>query len=65
VVGGDGRDRLADVAHDVGREDRLVAADQAVRLLARNVGRGDDRGDTVDLPRRRHVDAHDPGVRMR
>ena len=30
MVGGDGGDRLADVAHDVGGEHRLVLADQAV-----------------------------------
>ena len=65
VVGSDRGDRLADVAHDVAGEDRLIAADQSVRRLAGHIVGSDDRRDAVDAPRRRDVDAHDPRVRMR
>ena len=65
MVRGDRGDRLADVAHDVAGEDRLVAADQPVGRFAGHIVGGDDRRDTVDLPRRGDVDAHDPGVGMR
>ena len=65
MVGGDGGDRLADVAHDVAREHRLVLVDQAVGELAGHVVGGDDGLDAGDPPRRRHVDAHDAGVRVR
>ena len=53
MIGGDRRDRLADEADDVAGEDRLIAADQAVRRLAGHVVGGDDRCDAVDAPRRR------------
>ena len=52
MVGGDGGDRLADVAHDVGGEHRLVLADQPVGQPAGHVVGGDDRLDAGDLPRR-------------
>ncbi len=65
VVGGHRGDRFPDVADDVGREHRLVLADQAVGRLAGNVGGGDHRLHPVDLPGTADVDRADPGVRMR
>ena len=38
VLGGDDRDRLADVAHPVGREHRLVGELEPVDLLSGHVG---------------------------
>ena len=52
VVGGDGGDRLADVAHDVAGEHRLVGGDQPVRRLAGHVVGGDHRRDAGDRQRR-------------
>ena len=60
MIGGDRGDRLADVAHDVGGEHRLVLADQPVEHRAGHVVGRDDRLDAGDLPRRRQVDRHDP-----
>ncbi len=62
MIGSDRCDRLTDVAHDIGGEDRLITADQSVRRLTGYVIGGDDDRDTVDLPRRRDVDAHDASV---
>jgi hypothetical protein len=64
MIGGDGGDRLADVAHHVGGEHRLVVADQAV-LHAGHVVGGDHRFDAVDLPGGADVDGHDACVRVR
>ena len=50
MVGSDGSDRFADVAHDVGGEHRLVLGDQAVVHRAGHVGSGDHGLDAVDLP---------------
>ena len=65
MIGGDRRDRLTDVAHDIAGEDRLITADQSVRRLTGYVIGGDDHRDAVDLPRRRDIDAHDSGVCVR
>ena len=65
VVRRDRGDRLADVAHDVAGEHRLVLGDQPVRRLAGHVVGGDDRLDAVDLPGARHVDRHDARRRVR
>ena len=65
VVGRDGRDRLADVAHEVVGEHRLVVGDQPVGRLAGHVGRREHGLHARDPPRRRHVEAHDAGVRVR
>ena len=43
VVGGDGGDGLADVAHELAGEHRLVGGDQPVGRLAGHVVGGDDR----------------------
>ena len=51
MVGRDRGNRFAHVANDVGGEDRLILADQAIRRLPRNVAGGDDGCDAVDLPR--------------
>ncbi len=52
MIGGDGGDRLAHVADDVGGEHGLVLADQPVGGLAGDVVGGDHGLDAVDLPRR-------------
>ena len=65
VVGGDGGDRLADVADDVAREHRLVGGDQPVGRAAGHVVGGDDRVHAGDRQRRGDVDASDAGVRVR
>ena len=56
VIGRHHGDRLADVAHVVAGEHRLVGGDQAVRRLARHVGRRQHRGHARDRQRRRRVD---------
>jgi hypothetical protein len=64
VERGDGRDRLAAVAHSVARQRIFGARDRqhAEALVA--VGAGDDGDDARHLQRRRHVDADDLGVRV-
>ena len=64
VVGGDRRHRLADVAHHVAGEHRLVGGDQPVGRLPRHVVGRDHRLHSRDPPRRRGVDRHDAGVRV-
>jgi hypothetical protein len=65
VVGGDERHRLADVAHPVDREHRLVGELQAVRFPAGHVGVGEDRVHPRHGERPREVDGDDPRVRVR
>ena len=64
MIRGDCGDRLAHVTHDVGREHRLILADQPIRRDARDILGRDDRLDTRDLPGRREIDRHDSCVRM-
>ena len=62
----DDRDRLADVAHELFGEDRLVVAiHEAVRLLSRDVLLREDRPHARELRRGGAVDALDARVRMR
>ena len=63
--GRDGGDRLALVLDQVGRKQRLVAADRRDVVLARNVGRGDGRDDARRRERAGEVDAADAGMRVR
>ena len=65
VIGRHGRERFADVAHDLAGEHRLVLADEPVGGCAGDVGSGDDRLDPVDRPRAGDVDRHDARIRMR
>ena len=65
VVGGDQRDRLARVPHQVGGEHRLVGVLEPVGVLARNVIAGQD---GIDAGRGQGLaDRYrpDPGVRVR
>jgi len=65
VIGGDRRDGLADVTHDVGGEHGLVLADQPVGRHAGDVGGGEHRLDPVDLPGAADVDTDDAGEWVR
>ena len=62
VLGSDDRDRLADVAHPVDRENGLVGELEAVELRAGHVGMREHRVDAGNPQRGREVDPHDPGV---
>ena len=78
-VGDDDRDRVADMAHPVGRQHRMrrldhrravlrmdePAAGQPADAVGREVGGGVDGRDPGCRPRRRGVDAGDPGIRVR
>ena len=64
-LGGDERDRLADVADDVVREHGLVAELEPERLPAGDVGGGEDGGDAGAPRRGRDVDRADPRGRVR
>lgn len=59
------RHGFAGVSHNVAREHRLVARDEAVGQLAGHVVGGDHRRNTVDGECRRHVDGDDARMRMR
>ena len=65
MLGGDDRDGLADVAHPVGREHRLVGELEPVDLLARHVGVREDRVHAGERERGCQVDRDDPRVRVR
>ncbi len=60
--GGHQRHRLADAAHLVRRQDRLVLDDDAGQVLARDILRGEDRRHPLQRQGLFHVDAHDLGV---
>ncbi|CAM5682294.1 hypothetical protein SGRIM128S_04033 [Streptomyces griseomycini] len=64
VVGGDGGDGLAVVAHHLGGEDRPVGRAAAVQRGAGDVLVGDDRADAGHLARVGGVDGHDARVRV-
>ena len=65
VVGRDGGDGLADVAHEPVGEHRLVLGDQPVGEASRHVGGGQHGVHAGDRQRRRDVDRHNPRVRVR
>ena len=65
LLGGDDRHRLAEVAHTVEREHRLVGELEAVRLLAGNVRVREHRMDARHRERLGDVDVDDAGVRVR
>jgi len=65
MLGGDERDRLAEVAHPVDREHRLVGELQAVGLRARNVRVREHPVNAGHGERLRDVDLDDPRVRVR
>ena len=65
VLGGDERDRLAEVAHAVDREHRLVAELEPVALLARDVLVGEHGVDAGHRQRLGDVDREDARVRVR
>ncbi len=65
VVGGDGGQRLAVVAYDLGGEDRAVGRAAAEHRGAGDVLVGDDRADAGHLERVRGVDRLDARVRVR
>ena len=65
MVGGDGGDGSPTYRTNSLANTGWSLADQPVGRLAGHVVGGDDRVHPVDLPRRRHVDAHDPRVRVR
>ena len=65
VLGGDERDRLAEVAHLVDREHRLVRELEPVGLRARHVGVREHGVDAGHRQRLGDVDLDDPRVRVR
>ena len=65
MLGGDDRDGLADVAHPIGREHRLVGELEPVDLLARHVGVREHRVHAGERERGREVDRGDPRVWVR
>ena len=65
VIGGHRRQRLADVAHHVASEDRLVGVLEPVGRPTADVLVGDHGPDAWDGPGRPDVERHDAGVRMR
>ena len=65
MVGGDERDRLAEVPDAIDREHGLVAELEPVALLARHVGVGEHGVDARHRNGLGDVDLADPGVRMR
>jgi hypothetical protein len=64
VLGRDERDRFAEIADAVDREDGLVGELEAVRLRARHVGVGEDGVDAGHRHRLRVVDLRDPSMRV-
>ncbi|GAA3303267.1 hypothetical protein GCM10020295_51400 [Streptomyces cinereospinus] len=65
VVGGDGGDRFAVMAYQVGGEHRAVGLAASVQRGARHVLVGDDGPHAGHLARVGGVDGHDPRVRVR
>ena len=65
MVGGDERDRLAEVANAVDREHGLVAELEPVALLARDIGVGEHRVHAGHRERLAELDRGDPRVRVR
>ena len=65
IVGGDGEQRLAAVAHAVARQRPLVLRDRDHAVGGREVLPGDDRAHAGDGERARGVDAADDAVRDR
>ena len=65
VLGRDDDDRLADVAHAVDREHRLVGELEPVELRPRDVGVRQHRVDAVEAQRGAQVDRDDPRMRVR
>ena len=64
LLGGNDRDRLAEVANAVEREHRLVCELEAVALLSRDVLLGQRRMDSRHGECGRNVDGEDPRVRV-
>jgi hypothetical protein len=65
MLGGDERDRLAEVADAVDRKNRLIEELEPVRLASGHVGVGEDRVHARDRERAREVDRPHARVRVR